>query len=411
MKFIRFFLILFTCNAFAQDNFVPGTVTTINGTVIKGELNYQDWKKTPEVVQFKKGEKVREYSPRELKSFEVESDKYISRKVTIDVTEQRLQKMDKSLDTKFEDKYIFLNVLAKGDVNLYEHYNIRPHYFAEKGDEFQELINRKYFVDNNSDLLTNRKYIGQLKVFLRDCNDITVSKTLSYKRKELTKLVAKYNACVSKGINEVIYTKKISKNKSHFYVTAGYFASNFALNGLRDFLEKFEGGSFSSPTAGIAYELVFSKNRSKWSLYNELTYSKYSYTENNNEPSNGLSSGIIRYTPLKINYSTINLNVMFRYKFHKENQKITPFANVGMGRSIAISMDNSVGKFNSFSTENKDVSFVTNSSYYMFSMGFGAIYENFSLELRYNSSSRLINKVNESLKLNNIGLMLSYKLK
>ncbi len=405
MKLIKALFILLTISAYSQDNFIPATLTTINGDEIKGELNYQDWKKTPEKIEFKVGGTVKEYLPGDVKSFQVESDKFIARKVTLDVTEQRLQKMDKSLKTKFEDRYIFLNVLAEGTVNLYEFYGIRPHYFAEKGSEFQELIKRESFAENNRDLIINRKYIGQLRVFLNDCNTVNIKETLAYKRKELSKLVNNYNACVNKD-GDAVYAKNLNTQKSRFYVTAGYSSSSVSMSGTSPFIRNFEGGNFSSPTIGVGYEIMFSKNRSKWSMYNELTYSNIDYKE-----SNDVTNTTILYDNFNVKYSVINLNVFFRYKFHKEGQKVTPFANIGLGRSFTFSMDNTVDRIDVFNNRLTTRKFETRTGYFTNAIGVGAIYNKFSFELRYNRSEKIAKGSISTMNISHLGLMVSYRLK
>ena len=181
----------------AQSNFVNGSVTTINNQVFTGQINYQDWKRTPETILFKTGETIRTYKPEDLLAFEVEDDKFISRLVSVDVTTQVLNKMSENDEATFEDRHVFLNVLAQGNANLYEYYDSRTHFYAEKGDTFIELINRKKLQKGNQDLMTFKKYLGQLNVLFNDCNTVKVSDKLEYRRLQLTKIFEKYNNCIS----------------------------------------------------------------------------------------------------------------------------------------------------------------------------------------------------------------------
>ena len=111
MKKITLLLLLITSFTFAQTNFIPGTITKQDGTVLNGFINYQDWKIIPEEIEFKVGQTIQMFAPNEIKAFEVKNDKFISRDVTLDVTEQKLQRLTKRHDPAFEDKRIFLNVL------------------------------------------------------------------------------------------------------------------------------------------------------------------------------------------------------------------------------------------------------------------------------------------------------------
>ena len=406
MKFIKLLFLFFTCNLFSQNNFIPGTVTTNKGEVLNGFINYQDWKVTPNEIEFKQGEEIIVFLPSDIKAFGVKEDKFISRNVKLDVSEQNLQKMDKSDKPKFIDTLIFLNVLVEGNVNLYEFYNSRTHYFAEKEDVFLELINRMRFTDDNQDLITYKKYLGQLNVLLNDCQSTNINENINYKRKELTKLVSDYNNCVSTSNSEENYTKKLTNKTNHFYATLGYFISNFSLKSSSTELKNFEGGSLSIPSLGVVYEIGISKNRDKWSLYNELVYIKYNKEFRNEKE----SSSFTNYDLLNLEYSTLTLSSLFRYKFHKDGQKTTPFVNGGLGLNYVLSENTYVVKNNSFNQTQTNVDLELNPAYFSFSVGSGVVFNDFSAELRYTITDKILSVSPEQSNLSNLGIVVSYRI-
>ncbi|WP_044403492.1 porin family protein [Lacinutrix sp. Hel_I_90] len=408
MKYYTLFLFFVALNSYAQDNFIQGTITKNDNSMIVGEINYQDWKKMPNEIEFRVGSTVAVFKPQDIKAFEVENDKFISRLVTIDVTEQKLQKLNKTTEIKFEDKTVFLNVLAEGDVNLYEYYDNRTHYFAENDSHFMELINRITIGDNNSDIYENKKYIGQLRVFLNACPSVKVKSSLDYKRKELAALVNAYNICLSSKNDKAVYSKNLQAKTSYFYVTGGISFSSLTLSSPANTIQYFEGSQCVSPNLGLAYEFAFTKNRQKWSLYSELLYSSFKSTETSEE-----SNSFRSYNPLKMDFKTVDLSLLFRYKFNKDNQVVTPFLNLGLGRSFVVSQNNTITENDLFDpSRTKDIPFEINSANFVFSVGGGADYKKLGFEIRYTVSDKLTKEVSDSSNtLSNLRLLVSYRLK
>ncbi len=408
MKIIMLLFVLLTCNIYAQNNYISGTIVTNNDKTLKGEINYQDWLITPEVIKFKSGESIKKFDVSEIKSFEVEGDKFISKKVKLDVTEQKLGRMKKGDKPLFVDKIVFLNVLVEGAINLYEFYDSRLHFFVEKEGDFIELINRKYIGEDNNDLITYKKYLGQLSFLLNECTSVKVKGNLSYERKEFSKLINEYNLCVSPNKQEEdLYVKSVDKKRNHFYATGGLLFTNFSIDSENILLKYFDGGSISSVGFGGAYEITLSKNLERLTLYNELVYSSYSESFNNATQ----ATVHILYDPLKIEYSSIGFFSIFRYKFIKGNSKVNPFFNVGVGYNFVVSHNASVTRTNTFnSTEQVLPIDLFNKKYLSLPMGIGVIYDKFSLELRYILSNQVLNVFTNENKVSSIGLMLGYKL-
>lgn len=406
MKKITLLFLLLTSMAFAQTNFISGTITKQDGTVLNGLINYQDWKIIPDEIEFKVGERIEKLTSNDITAFEVENDKFISRDVTLDVTEQNLQRLTKRHEPKFEDKRVFLNVLELGEVSLYEYYDSRPHYFAEKGNDFLELTNRVLLDFETGDIKKNKKYLGELNVLLNNCSSISIPNNLEYKRKSLTKLINKYNNCVSEPNLKEKYTKDLSAKKGNFYATAGVNYSTLSVESIRFYAKDFEGESSVNPFFGLAYEFNLSKNRQKWSLYTEAIYNKYSFTENNEK-----SDSFRKYDPFEVDLSTLNFNFLFRYKFLSKKENTFPFLNFGIGRSFVISQNNIITETTLSNGEEKDFEFeFDNPSQFNYILGVGFVHSKYGLELRYTAYDKLTKVSNETSKLTNLSLVFSYKM-
>ncbi|WP_250433996.1 outer membrane beta-barrel protein [Hanstruepera flava] len=405
MKLIKIALMLCVTSMSAQSNFVTGSVTTKNNQILNGEIDYQDWKKTPETINFRQGEDIRTFKPEDLLAFQVENDKFISRSVTVDVTEQQLSKMTDTQKVMFEDRHVFLNVLAQGNANLYEYYDSRTHFYAEKGDTFIELINRKKLQEGNQDLMTFKKYLGQLNVLFNDCSSLKISEGLEYRRLPLSKIFNKYNTCIS-GDDSDNYTKKVEREKVVFYVTAGFAFSNFNFEHPNSILENFDGGSFTTPSFGAAADIPISKNRNKWSLRTELLYSAYKGEFEPNELTT-ITDGT-----MYLEQSTLGANVLIRYKFKSKNEDLFPFINGGFGFNYVLSYENYVSykRVNAISDEEQMFDIGSADSYFTFSVGAGVIYKRFSFEGRFMISDKVLGSVYGSSAITNIGMFVSYQL-
>lgn len=406
MKIIRLALMLCITSVIAQSNYVPGTITTLNNQVLQGEINYQDWKKTPETISFKSGANEITYKPEDLLSFQVEGDKYISKLVDLDVTQQQLNKMTDTEEVRFEKRHVFLNVLVQGNANLYEYFDYRTHFFAEKEGEFMELIYRKKLQKGNQDLMIFKKYLGQLNVMFNDCSSIRVSDNLDYRRIPLAKVFEKYNACAAGDDSQEVYTKELSREKGAFHITAGLAFSNFNLESPLRILENFDGGSFITPSFGLAYDTPISKNRNKWTLRAELLYSMF---KGEFEPS---ELKTITEGKMFLEQNTLVVNALLRYKIKSKNDNLFPFINFGPGFSYVLSNDNTIDykRNNATTDDTQTINIGSVESYFSLNVGAGVIFNRFTAEARFMITDKVLGSVHNKNSITNIGLMVGYQL-
>ncbi len=416
---MKHFLVLLFLTSFlntvAQSNYIPGKITTKDNKVIQGLIDYQNWKKTPNLIKFKNASSENLFSPEDIMAFEIENDKYVSKLVNLDVTEQRLDYMTKDQEVKFQEKQVFLNVLVTGNANLYEFYDGRSHFFVEKNNEVNELINRTSLVgsDISNTLIgtdtyvrTSKNYIGQLNYVMNDCDAISDLKNLDYTRKSLSKIFQQYNSCEDIVSEDQIYVKETEKVRSAFYITAGYAFSSYRIDSPVLYVKDFNGGSYSTPSFGIAYDVDLSKNLGKWSMKGEILYSFYDneFKPKENNPN-------IKESTFYFKNSTVALDVLLKYSFKKENRKVIPFINIGLGYNFIVSDDNYIEylRVGNISGNKEILDFDVDKGHFSFLGGAGVDYGRFSGELRIMVTNKVITEYGGSNSIFNAGVVVGYQ--
>src|SRR6185436_7032474 len=66
------------CSSLSAQNYQPGSVVTLGGKTLTGEINYKNWKKTPQKILFRKdkGSAGVYYGVSDISSFSVSGDMY-----------------------------------------------------------------------------------------------------------------------------------------------------------------------------------------------------------------------------------------------------------------------------------------------------------------------------------------------
>lgn len=74
-----------SAHTYAQKNFIPGSITKLNGEVVQGFINYEGWFKSPEVIEFKEeiDGNIQVITPQIVKSFKTANSKYISANINM----------------------------------------------------------------------------------------------------------------------------------------------------------------------------------------------------------------------------------------------------------------------------------------------------------------------------------------
>ncbi len=120
----------------AQQNYVPGEITKLNGEVVSGLIDYQEWKINPININFKTTNTsvIKTYSVKDLESFMIAGKKELYQKAVMGINAEKANEDDfveyESLKEAYlyaKDKVhidsVFLLALIRGDLNLYSLYD------------------------------------------------------------------------------------------------------------------------------------------------------------------------------------------------------------------------------------------------------------------------------------------------
>lgn len=245
-----------------------------------------------QLCQVKKGDKILQYTPYEVKEFGFKDGRvYVSKEIQIDDSSKR----------------VFLERLNKGNTTLY--------YYRGKGL-------KTFFIQKDSTLFvempkqgTEEDYSTQLFNLTKDCSNVSdACKLVSYNKKSLSKLISRYNQCELKPFPHFKYGFLIG------YEFLRLIPSSEQDDNLKYFDYKYDGGF----TIGVFLDnpiLV-----SDFSLQIELLLSKHGYSYNKLVDNKDLD--------FVANLTSLNVPLLFKYAY--PSNKIRPFINAGINGTYFI---------------------------------------------------------------------------
>ncbi len=312
--------------ATAQSNFQPGYVVTVAGDTLAGYIDVNRLEYAVKAVFFKTApaaEAIR-YTPLQVTAFRASaaSAAFVGQVLSLDRSPARTDQLLQAeshmeflrLNQPVTDT-VFLEVLTRGKVSLYQYNDEKVHYFARKaGGDLQELPLYKYILKRNGtrSLVQMEAYKDQLAQLLADCPQVAESaRKAAYTEAALVKIVGSYNACMGERAEPVA---NAAKSRAHFGVTAGVSGTSLHV--------RQEAGStqFSRswmPAGGIYLELPLQRRLQHWHYYGELAYKAY-------RPENSRVTMDLKY---------VRLNHLLRYRYLKWN--VRPFVQGGFSIGYA----------------------------------------------------------------------------
>ena len=114
---LALFTLTIICNTlFAQQNFQSGSVVTLSGETLTGEIDYKNWERSPETIRFRKDASAAavNYGVNDIASFTVSNEVYKRGVVEVIGREEVTTKL------RFEDEYpsktdtVFLRTIVSG---------------------------------------------------------------------------------------------------------------------------------------------------------------------------------------------------------------------------------------------------------------------------------------------------------
>ena len=175
--FLSFILFAgFLLTGFSQSNFIEGSITIPDGTVVPGLIDYQEWAVNPGKINFKTNKKstIQVFNAEQIKSFYIKSKKENYRSAFVELNKETV---DKSKLLEFKDlneaatyarnfstvkKNVFLITLVEGSINLYSFIDVdnvnqyKQYFFIQKNTD--TLVQLKNLITLIKDEVSKNKY-------------------------------------------------------------------------------------------------------------------------------------------------------------------------------------------------------------------------------------------------------------
>lgn len=368
---------------FSQENYIPGYVIKNNSDTLFGFVDYRNWKNNPDLIKFKTNieKDPISFMPTDIAEFKVKDEIYVSGFINTEVTPIQTDKLKVDPKIKIKVDTTFLQTLFRGKKSLYYYKNSdgKENFYIKQNDGFDLLIYKKYLKkQDGKDVVTeNKKYLGQLTLYLNDCPTINSKlENTSYKQKSLLKLFQYYYECSS---SDIYFQKEIESIHAEFGVLAGVTITSLEFGSdAFPYLVNAEYNSSNSFSAGLFLNLILPRNQRKWSINNEILYSTYKVMGSYEENEFGNQNSLIT---TEIGYSYLKINNLVRFKYPVDNLFL--FLNGGISNGFSISETNYKKEESRFRTKESVALNDTRKYEQGLILGSGVMYKRFSFEIRY----------------------------
>jgi hypothetical protein len=270
----------------SQKNFKDGYVVLKNGDTLRGEIDYRNWEVNPLKIQFQRSGTVTNYTPSDLRSFEItDADVYVSKIVTKDMRPVYISAISAGFNIEVSDSIVIDTVFLRRLVNgahfwLYQLIDRKEHYYIQQAanDKIEELVYRSNIDERTGNLAVQNQYKNQLAAFSAGNNftDVVLGKISKshYAETDLVQIVRLLNG------EDLTATENSKSGKRNLvFVTAGagitYF--NFSFNGDLDKWNKLNFPGSIAPVATIAADFSGNRNLQQLAVRFGLSYSHLVY--------------------------------------------------------------------------------------------------------------------------------------
>ena len=409
MKNLLLFILalLLNQNLFAQKHYLEGFIVQNSGDSIRGFIDYGNWNDNPDYINFRSTQDAEtiKYLPHEISAFGVANELFESSFIYHEISPRSTAILKFNPDLVLDQKQVFLRILFKGEKTLasYKTHSGIDNYYIHYGDKYELLIFKKYFqiIDGNKVIKTNKKYIGQLSLYLNDCSEIS-SKIASvlYSEASMIKLFHSYYKNCNQGSQ--IHIAKIENDIFNWSVLVGATHQTLSFYNYIVRNDTYEMSPYVSFVVGGAVDITFKRSFKHWSLNNELLLS-YIKTEG--------ESPLVDYYiyNYELDFTYLSMNNMFRYQY--EFGQFQVFANFGITNGYAISFSSVEKRYNTFNGQTKILEMGMNRRMEFGRLfGIGARFQNrYQLEVRYQSSNGMSPYVDAPSNIKRWFVLFSYR--
>jgi hypothetical protein len=303
----------FSFLASGQINFKKGYIINHNNDTLHGLINDRGGYKNAKACVFKvKNEPVINYHPEDIKAYRMLDDKYyVSRQV----------------DVKGENKYVFIDVLLKGEVSLYHHRkNKTMAYFIEKRNSnmiglVNEEVLLRYKHDDNVAVLYSPTYVFQNKIYKDTLRTVFSDSEkiqdrigeVEYDPKSLIQITKAYLKEKCSGNDCIDYERDLNKYSPRFGILSGIQLNSISFLPSEKGMYSNEETStimaknFTSYPVGIFVNIPLNLINDRLSFQIETIWNERLYKEEL-----GTTQNFARN--IEINTQTIGIPLLFKYQ-------------------------------------------------------------------------------------------------
>jgi hypothetical protein len=410
-------MLIFCETSFAQTNWQPAYIVNLQGDTIKGLLDYWNWKRSPQQISFNNGtEPIKQYKPLDIKGFRVNDELYMSAIIDVETSPLVTKDLNQEAEVSLKIDTGFIQVLISGQKGLYRYttqYDKEQFFISgEKGLEllvYKRYLKRKDQLESALSIIENKKFIGQLTLYFRECAEIqTKFEHTRYKTEDLMDVFEYYYSCSK---NVPLFKMHVEKTLFQKGFMLGVSNSRLQIDNTSKGLKYMQNEFFNSstnPAAGYYIDIILPKIFRKWSVNNELLINRAHFKGEYKEYANPEYYSI---TTTTLNYTYLTMNNMLRYKRNFKNYSI--YGNLGIYNSYAVEKVNKKSTYTKFyATERteEDEAFASRGWERGLLAGVGVIYKRYSADLRYTTGKGMSDIDNIGIYSNRFFLLLGYRL-
>jgi len=373
--------------SFSQENYIPGYVIKNNTDTLFGFVDYRNWEKNPDKIKFKTNIENNpiSFNPTDIIEFKVDGEIYVSGIINTEVSPIQADKLKDDPQINIKVDTTFLQTIFRGKKSLYYYKNSdgKENFYIKQNIGFDLLIYKRHLKQQDGErvIIENRQYLGQLTLYLKDCETINSKlQNTSYNEMSLIKLFQYYYKC---SLSDISFQKEIQKIHLDIGVLAGVSLTSleFQSDAFPYLVEAGYNPSINF-SSGIFFDFLLPRNQGKWSINNEILFSTYKVTGSYEEYENENNYSV---TTTEIGYSYLKINNLVRFKYPIGHLFL--FLNAGISNGFAINEINYKKKESKFYTTNTVVEELalndTRKYEQSFILGTGVKYDRFSIEIRY----------------------------
>jgi len=324
--------------AFCQENYLPGYILSLHGDTVAGYVDYRNWERNPEKIYFRESQDGSKstFTPLDIKGFGVTDEVYESAIVETETSTVSTQYLSYSSELIFKKDTAFLQAVVKGAKSLYFYKDRsgKEQFYIGQDSSYELLIYKRYLKDNEGQavIAENKKFIGQLTIYLHDCPSIQKKlNTADYRVNSLENVFLSYYDCIRAGMT---FHKKTEKVTTAIGVLAGVSLTSLTLRSSDPYFSYLVNANYDLSvnfSGGLYFDVILPRNQGKWSICNELIWSSYKVNGQVDDFVNE-NKYTITYTTLGYSYLKMNNMVRFRYPVGK----LSLFINAGISNGYAI---------------------------------------------------------------------------